>query len=58
MSQSYKNSETCPNKDDCDLDHSSHKNECDHGRSPIETQKHVLVKRTAIMITVLIKAKK
>ena len=29
--------------------------DCDHGRDPIKTQKHVIFVRTVIMITVIIK---
>ena len=45
LTQSYKNSETCH----CGHGHSLNKEDCD----PIKTQKHVLIKRTAIMITIL-----
>ena len=40
-SQSYKNSETCPNNEDRD-----------NSRNPINTQKHVIFARTAIMVAI------
>jgi len=38
----------------CDHNHSSNKEDCDHSRNPIKTQKHDIFVRTAIMVAILI----